>query len=141
MNEKMKELPMQTNLKEGMERQATITVTGATFEQAVLRSPVPVLVDFWAVWCGPCRMVAPILDELSREWNGAVTVAKVNVDEHPDLAQRFGVQSIPTMVLFDRGQIKDRFVGALPKARIKDRIEQTVDTEGTRQVPVREVPS
>jgi thioredoxin 1 len=137
----MKEMPMQTNLEKDMEGQATKTVTGATFEQEVLGSPVPVLVDFWAVWCGPCRMVAPILDELAREWNGAVTVAKVNVDEHPDLAERFGVQSIPTMILFDQGQIKDRFVGALPKARIKQRIEETVDLSRTAQVPVREVPS
>jgi thioredoxin 1 len=137
----MKELPMQTNLEKGLERQATKTVTGATFEQNILRSPVPVLVDFWAVWCGPCRMVAPILDELAREWNGAVTVAKVNVDEHPDLAQRFGVQSIPTMILFDQGQVKDRFVGALPKARIKERIEQIVDLGRTVQVSVTEVPS
>lgn len=124
-----------------MERQATKTVTGATFEQEVLRSPVPVLVDFWAVWCGPCRMVAPILDELAREWNGAVTVAKVNVDEQPDLAQRFGIQSIPTMILFDQGQIRDRFVGALPKSRIKERIGQTVNTSLTAQVSVTEVSS
>ena len=116
-------------------------MTGATFEQEVLRSPVPVLVDFWAVWCGPCRMVAPILDELAREWNGVITVAKVNVDEHPDLAQRFGVQSIPTMILFDQGQIKDRFVGALPKASIKERIEQTIDLSRTAQVSMREVQS
>jgi thioredoxin 1 len=141
MNERMKELPMQTNLEKGMEKQATKTVTSVTFEQEVLRSPLPVLVDFWAVWCGPCRIVAPILDELAREWNGAVTVAKVNVDEHPDLAQRFGVQSIPTMILFDQGQIKDRFVGALRKASIKERIEQTIDLSLTAQVSVTEVPS
>lgn len=132
---------MQTNLEKGMEKQATKTVTSVTFEQEVLRSPLPVLVDFWAVWCGPCRIVAPILDELAREWNGAVTVAKVNVDEHPDLAQRFGVQSIPTMILFDQGQIKDRFVGALRKASIKERIEQTIDLSLTAQVSVTEVPS
>ena len=132
---------MQTNLEKGMEKQATKTVTSVTFEQEVLRSPLPVLVDFWAVWCGPCRIVAPILDELAREWNGAVTVAKVNVDEHPDLAQRFGVQSIPTMILFDQGQIKDRFVGALRKASIKERIEQTIDLSLTAQVSVTDVPS
>ena len=132
---------MQTNLEKGMEKQATKTVTSVTFEQEVLRSPLPVLVDFWAVWCGPCRIVAPILDELAREWNGAVTVAKVNVDEHPDLAQRFGVQSIPTMILFDQGQIKDRFVGALRKASIKERIEQTIDLSLIAQVSVTEVPS
>ena len=132
---------MQTNPEKGMEKQATKTVTSVTFEQEVLRSPLPVLVDFWAVWCGPCRIVAPILDELAREWNGAVTVAKVNVDEHPDLAQRFGVQSIPTMILFDQGQIKDRFVGALRKASIKERIEQTIDLSLTAQVSVTEVPS
>ena len=141
MNGRMKEMPMQTNQEKGMERQATKTVTGATFGQEVLRSPLPVLVDFWALWCGPCRMVAPILDELAREWNGAVTVAKVNVDEQPELAQRFGVQSIPTMILFDQGQIKDRFVGALRKASIKERIEQTIALSRTAQVSVREVPS
>ncbi|MGE3151382.1 MAG: thioredoxin [Nitrospiraceae bacterium] len=124
-----------------METSATTAVTGATFEQEVLRSPVPVLVDFWAVWCGPCRMVAPILDELAREWNGAVRVAKVNVDENPELAQQFGVQSIPTLILFDQGQIKDRFVGALPKARMKERIERTVDLSRTAQASISEVPS
>lgn len=132
---------MQGNLAKGVERQATKIVTAATFEQDVLRSPVPVVVDFWADWCGPCRMVAPILDELGREWNGAVTVAKVNVDKDPDLAARFGVQSIPTMILFHQGQIKDRFVGALPKASIKERIGQAVDLGGTAVAPKREMPS
>ena len=132
---------MYTNLEKGMETQATRAVSDSTFEQEVLQSPVPVLVDFWAVWCGPCRMVAPILDELAREWNGAVAVAKVNVDEHPDLAQRFNVQSIPTLILFEGGQVKDRFVGALPKSRIKERIEQTVDLRRTTQEPVTEVQS
>lgn len=132
---------MRANQGKGMETSATTAVTGATFEQEVLRSPVPVLVDFWAVWCGPCRMVAPILDELAREWNGAVRVAKVNVDENPELAQQFGVQSIPTLILFDQGQIKDRFVGALPKARMKERIERTVDLSRTAQASISEVPS
>ncbi|MEX5214549.1 MAG: thioredoxin [Nitrospiraceae bacterium] len=132
---------MQTNQGKGMETSATTAVTGATFEQEVRRSPVPVLVDFWAVWCGPCRMVAPILDELAREWNGAVRVVKVNVDENPELAQQFGVQSIPTLILFDQGQTKDRFVGALPKARMKERIERTVDLSRTAQASISEVPS
>lgn len=102
---------------------APVVVTESTFHQEVLTSSVPVLVDFWANWCGPCLMVAPVLEELAREWNGAVKVAKVDVDANPALAQQYGISSIPSMLLFQDGRVKDQFVGALPKPRIKARIE------------------
>ncbi len=101
----------------------TVPVTEATFDQEVLKAPMPVLVDFWATWCGPCLMVAPVLEELAKEWNGAVKVVKVDVDANPDLAQRFDIHSIPSMLLFDQGRVTDQFVGAMPKANIKARIE------------------
>ena len=99
-----------------------VTVTDATFEQEVLRSPLPVVVDFWAPWCGPCRMVAPTLDKLAREWNGRVKIAKLNVDENPRVAGRYQVQSIPTMMVVKNGQIADRWAGALPEAALRSRL-------------------
>ncbi|NLL39806.1 MAG: thioredoxin [Clostridiales bacterium] len=91
-----------------------INVTKNNFKQEVLDSPVPVLVDFWASWCGPCRMIAPIIDELSREVTNA-KICKVNVDEEPELAQQFGVMSIPTLAVFSNGQLVNKAVGARPK--------------------------
>jgi thioredoxin 1 len=97
-------------------------VTDATFEQEVMRSSQPVLVDFWAPWCGPCRMVGPILDKLSKELAGRLRVAKVNVDENPAVAQRYGIQSIPTMMVVKNGQIADRWAGALPEGSLRSRV-------------------
>jgi thioredoxin 1 len=97
-------------------------VTDATFDQEVLRSSQPVLVDFWAPWCGPCRMVAPTLDKLARELAGRLRVAKVNVDENPAIAQRYGIQSIPTMMVVKNGQIADRWAGALPESSLRSRV-------------------
>lgn len=97
-------------------------VTDATFEQEVLRSSLPVLVDFWAPWCGPCRMVEPILEKLAPELAGRLRVVKLNVDENPATAQRYGVQSIPTMLVVKNGQIADRWAGALPEAALLNRL-------------------
>lgn len=90
-------------------------VSAATFAAEVLQSPVPVLVDFWAPWCGPCRMLTPTLEAAEREMQGRAKVVKINVDEQPGLAMQFGVQSIPTIIFFKDGQLKKRVVGVQPK--------------------------
>jgi thioredoxin 2 len=100
-----------------------VAVTDATFAAEVERSPVPVLLDLWAPWCGPCRMIAPMLEELAAELAGRATVAKLNIDENPRTAERFGVASIPTLLVFKDGQEVDRIVGLQPKARIAQRLE------------------
>ncbi|MBU2550715.1 MAG: thioredoxin TrxC [Proteobacteria bacterium] len=99
-----------------------VVVTDANFEPEVLRSPLPVLLDCWAEWCGPCRMVGPIVEELAREWQGRIKVGKLNVDQNPGTAGRFQIRSIPTLLVFDRGQVADTIVGALPKAQIVQRM-------------------
>ncbi|MXW95425.1 MAG: thioredoxin [Acidimicrobiaceae bacterium] len=93
----------------------TITLSASTFDEEVNSASTPILVDFWAEWCGPCKLIAPILDEIASEQDGRLTVAKLNVDEAPDVALRFGVMSIPTMILFDGGEPAKRVVGAKPK--------------------------
>jgi thioredoxin 1 len=101
-----------------------IHVTDAAFEATVLKSTTPVIVDFWAPWCGPCRMVAPILDKIAKEYDGKVVVAKVNTDENPEWAQRFGVQGIPTMLFVAQGKILHTQVGALPEVALRDVLTQ-----------------
>lgn len=100
-----------------------IPVTDQEFEEKVLKSQEVVMVDFWAPWCGPCRAVAPILDELAKEYEGRVTIAKVNTDENPKYAMQYNVQGIPTMIFFREGKEVDRIVGAGPKAYYKNKLE------------------
>jgi thioredoxin len=100
-----------------------VIVTDNTFAHEVEHSPIPVLVDIWADWCGPCRMIAPSIEQLSAEMSGRVRFAKVNIDENPGIATRFGVRSIPTMLVMKAGKEVDRIVGAQPKTEIKRRLE------------------
>jgi thioredoxin 1 len=93
-------------------------VTDATFDREVLQSNTPVLVDFWAEWCGPCKMVSPVLEEIAEEHKDKLTIAKLNVDENPEIAMRYGVMSIPTLALFVGGVEKKRLIGAMPKRNI-----------------------
>jgi thioredoxin 1 len=93
-------------------------VSDATFEAEVLQSPLPVLVDYWAEWCGPCRMIAPILDEIAKEYAGRLGVAKLNVDENQQTPQKYGIRGIPTLMLFKNGNIEATKVGALSKSQL-----------------------
>ena len=93
------------------------------FDEVVLQSDVPVLVDFWAAWCGPCRAIAPVLDQIAAEQDGKLLIAKLNVDENPDIASRYNISSIPAMKVFDKGEIVREIIGAMPKPQIEQRLE------------------
>ena len=101
-----------------------VTLTQDNFSQNVLQSQSPVLVDFWAEWCGPCKMIAPLLDELADEYSGKITIGKVNVDEQQSLAAQFGVRAIPTLLLFNKGQIAEQMVGAKGKRDLKASLDR-----------------
>ena len=104
-----------------------IHVTDSAFDKSVLQSPLPVIVDFWAPWCGPCQMVAPILEKLAREYAGKFVVAKIDTDETPEWAGKFGVQGIPTMLFVSGGKVVHRQVGALPEKMLRDAVSQFME--------------
>jgi thioredoxin 1 len=104
-----------------------VHVTDAAFEKTVLQSNVPVVVDFWAPWCGPCRTVAPTLDKLAKEYSGKLLIAKVNTDENPEWMMKYGIQGIPTMLFVAGGKIIHRQVGALPEPMLRDIVAQFLD--------------
>lgn len=104
-----------------------IHVTDAAFEKTVLQSTLPVIVDFWAPWCGPCKMIAPVLEKIAKEYAGKVIVAKVNTDENPEWAMKYGIQGIPTLLFFSNGKIVHRQVGALPERALRDIVAQFLE--------------
>jgi thioredoxin 1 len=104
----------------------TIEITDTNFESDVLKSNAPVLIDFWAEWCGPCKMISPIVEEIASEYSGRVTVGKVNVDHSPQVASKYGIRSIPTLLLFKDGEEKHRLVGAVPN--VKAEISKQLDS-------------
>lgn len=103
---------------------AAAQVTDATFKQEVLDSEIPVLVDFWAPWCGPCRMVAPVVDEIATQYENQIKVVKLNTDENPNVASQYGIRSIPTLMIFKGGQRVDMVVGAVPKTTLANTLEK-----------------
>jgi thioredoxin 1 len=109
-----------------MSGESVIHVNEGTLDTEVLNSDKPALVDFWAPWCGPCRAIAPVLDELATEYKGKVIVAKVNVDENRKLAGNHGVMSIPTMILFKNGKVMDKLIGLVPKERLKELMDKAL---------------
>ena len=100
-----------------------VEITDATFEAEVVNSDIPVVVDFWAEWCGPCKQIAPIVEELAGEYEGKVKFGKIDVDYNPQVAMNFGIRGIPTLLIFNGGEAVDQIVGALPKSRIKEKVE------------------
>ncbi len=105
---------------------STPEVTDATFETNVMKSDLPVLVDFWAPWCGPCRMVAPIVEELGEEYSGRVSFYKMNTDENPSIPSEYGIRSIPSLLIFKGGELKGTIVGFRPKSDLKKRLEEAI---------------
>lgn len=102
----------------------TVAVQDSTFKNEVLDSKTPVLVDFWATWCAPCRAIAPSLEELATQYKGQVKIAKVDVDENQQIAQQFGIRSIPTLLVFKGGKVVEQLVGAVPKAKLEDSLKK-----------------
>ncbi len=103
--------------------QHTVELTDDNFDAEVLQSSSPVLVDFWAPWCGPCRQIAPLIDQLAEQYAGKIKVGKINIDDNPQITGQFGIQSIPTLMVFRGGDVSERFVGMPPKAKLEQALE------------------
>ncbi|ABS25579.1 thioredoxin [Anaeromyxobacter sp. Fw109-5] len=103
-----------------------VILQDSTFETEVLKSDVPVLVDFWAVWCGPCKAIAPTVEELASQYKGKVKVAKMDVDQHQNVPQQYGIRSIPTLLVFKGGRVVDTIVGAVPKAKLEESLKKAI---------------
>ncbi len=110
-----------------------VHVTDAAFEKTVIQSDLPVIVDFWAPWCGPCKIVAPILDKLAKDYEGKLIIAKVNTDENQEWAGRYGVQGIPTMLFVAQGKILHRQVGAVPEGILREALDQFLEVAGSQK--------
>jgi thioredoxin 1 len=111
-------------LKQLKLRDMALEITDANFEELVLKSDKPVLVDFWAEWCGPCRMVGPVVEEIAKEYNGKAVVGKVNVDNNPGISMKFGIRNIPALLYFNKGEIVDKQIGAVPKSVLAGKLDK-----------------
>jgi thioredoxin 1 len=103
-----------------------LTFEDATFEQEVLKSETPVLVDFWATWCGPCKAIAPVVEDVAREYKGKLKVGKLDIDSHQQVPQKYGIRSIPTLLVFKGGRVVDTIVGAVPRSKLLDAVKKVV---------------
>src|ERR1700687_1638640 len=117
-------------LQPGTERSITVAdvqqITDGSFDQDVLKAALPVLIDFWAPWCGPCKAIAPVVEEIAKEYNGRLIVVKMNVDDNPQTPSKYGVRGIPNLILFKAGEVREQIVGAVPKAQLVKAINQVV---------------
>lgn len=109
-----------------MAAEGIVELSDSVFESEVINSDIPVLVDFWAPWCGPCKALAPVIDEISRDFDGQVKVGKVNVDENPEISMKFGIRSIPTLIVFKNGDVLEQVIGAVPKSEIEKAIQKAL---------------